>query len=886
MKKILKASLFTIMILLINVNPLIGEIKETKSIKAIQLKSPIILDGILNEPAYLNTPFDNFIQKDPIEGASASEKTQAWIFYDESNIYICAKMLDSQPDSIDRTLMRRDNLADSDWFWVYIDPYNDNKTGYYFSVNAGGSMCDGILYNDTDMDNGWDGKWEAKINIDEDGWSTEIRIPFSQFRFNESNNMIWGINLNRDIKRKHETSFLVMVPKSESGFVSRFSDLEGLKDIKLGNRFELLPYFVQKAQYLRNHEDDPFYKSTQYKTSIGADLKFGIGTNLNVDATINPDFGQVEVDPAIVNLSAFENYYSEKRVFFNEGSKIFNFGIGGANNNWYFNFGDPYLFYSRRIGRNPQCLPVTEGKVSQPKETRILGSSKLTGKIDESWTIGAMSAFTERTYARIMTPDLVEIKEEVEPFTHYGVLRTMKEFNDGKGALGMIFTSVNRDLRQNNLQNLLTDQSYVFGIDGWTFLDQNKVYVLTSSIVGSYVHGTNEALIRIQKSPYRYFNRPDKTFMILDSNLTSLAGIYSRITLNKQEGNFYLNAAVGTASPGFEYNDLGFQSAVDRINGHIVLGYRWFEPDETYRKKRVYFAVSRTSDYENNNLGTQIYSNGSLEFLNYCGLSMSAIYDFERVSNTQTRGGPRVIMPERFQIGVSGYSDSRDKIIIKPGFNFWIDGLNSNRYYFYMNVIWKPKSNVSFTFSPNYEYYNSKTQWVGAFSDYNALRTFGKRYVFSNMLQKTLSADFRVNWSFTPNLSLQLFVQPVFSVGNYQEFKELVTPNSKEYLTYGNSNTEISYNKDENLYTVNPNVNGNTEQFTFNNPNFNFKSIRANLVLRWEVKPGSIFYFVWTHDKINYSNNNYLDIGTDFTNLWDSPPNNILLIKFSYWFDI
>ena len=296
---------------------------STQAIQAYRLSEPIIIDGELNESVYSNPAITEFTQRDPDEGKPSSEKTEVWVSYDESSIYFSGRFSDSCPDSIDVTLMRRDNFVESDWFWIYLDPYNDNRSGFYFSVNPGGSICDGTLFNDDAMDDSWDGIWENKTTVDENGWNVEVRIPYTQLRFKESDEMTWGINLNRDIKRKHEMSFYVLVPRNESGNVSKFADLEGLKGIKSKQRFEILPYMVQKAQYLVHDENDPFYKSKQYKTSLGADVKFSLGSNLNVDATINPDFGQVEVDPAIVNLSEFETFYSEKRPFFIEGSNIF-----------------------------------------------------------------------------------------------------------------------------------------------------------------------------------------------------------------------------------------------------------------------------------------------------------------------------------------------------------------------------------------------------------------------------------------------------------------------------------------------------------------------------------------------------------------------------------
>ncbi len=859
---------------------------STLTVHSYKLKEPLNIDGILDEPLYNNPPITDFTQKDPNEGEPITEATEMWIAYDESNIYFCGRFYDSQPDSIDVTLMRRDKITESDWLWIYMDPYNDERTGNFFAVNPGGSICDGTLYNDGWMDDSWDGIWEVKSRIDDKGWYTEVRIPFGQLRFNEAEEMVWGINLNRDIKRKHEMSFLVMVPQNESGFVSRFADLKGLNGIKPKQRIELLPYFVQKAQYLRHDGNDPFYKSNQYRTSFGGDLKVSIGSNLNLDATFNPDFGQVEVDPAIVNLSAFENFFDEKRPFFIEGANTFQFGNGGANNNWGFNFGNPTLFYSRRIGRSPQGDVKADGFADYPAETRILGAGKLTGKFDESWSIGVLSAFTEKTKARVFTDDANIVKETVEPFTHYGVFRTQKQFNDGNQALGMIFTSVNRDLSSPSLSNMLSKNAFTFGLDGWTFLDEDEAYVITGSVIGSYLHGTKDFMTRLQKQPYRYFQRPDKTFMPIDTNRTSLAGVYSRVMLNKQSGNFYLNAALGTASPGFEYNDLGSQWYADRINGHVVTGYRWYEEDNIFRRKNIYVAYNRTSDYEDNVSRAGIYITGNVQFHNWWQIGMNVSYNKEAVSVTHTRGGPKAVVPQNISINIDAHTDNRDKIIFSPSGGYGTDDFGGYDYYYGLEIEWKPIPQIELTLEPEFEFNHFKYQWVKKYDDALALQTYGRRYIFASIDHKTFSTELRLNWSFTPTISLQFYLQPFFTVGTYTAFKEYAKPNSADYNIFGTNGSTITYDEDSEEYTIDPDGAGTAEQNSFRNPNFNFKSIRGNLVLRWEVLPGSVFFLVWTHDKENYDHPGKFDFGRDVSNLWKSEANNAFLMKFSYWFDV
>ena len=881
----MKKILFTFLILVTILTLQAKNKQAPKSLKAIKLTGAISIDGKLTEDVYQKNPIEGFIQRDPEEGKMESEKTKVWVTYDEKNIYVSAKLYDSNPEAIDASLMRRDNIVESDWFFFYVDPYNDKRTGYFFAVNAGGSISDGILYNDSWNDDSWDGVWRAQTNITNSGWEMEMQIPFSQLRFNESSEMTWGVNFNRDIKRKKESTYFVMVPKNESGFVSHFAELNGLNGVKPQQRIEFLPYIVQKAQYLEHDSGNPFYKSNQYQTSIGADFKIGIGSNLTIDGTINPDFGQVEVDPAVVNLSAFETFFPEKRPFFIEGSNIFSFGFGGSNNHWGFNFGVPELFYSRRIGRSPQGNVSDNDYSNYPKETSILGAAKLTGKIGENWSLGALTAVTERAHA---TLDIngIRSKEEVEPLSHYAVLRSQKEFNDGKQAIGMIFTTVNRDLQDSSLNSTLTRNAYTLGFDGWTFLDEEETYIITANVIGSYVHGSESAIESLQESPHRYLQRPDAEYARIDRNRTHLPGWFSRVMLNKQKGNFYINSAIGAVSPGFEINDLGFQWNGNKFNGHFVTGYRWYEPDNIFRRKSFYVSHFRDYDFDGKNTSNGIWAAGNFQFNNYYGVELRASHNFSAYNNGWTRGGPSVKLPSEASFNIFAYTDSREKIIGNVFSNYAYDANGTQNYNIGLDTQWKPSTQIDISFGPEYSRRQEKRQWVDSFEDPTAVNTYGSRYVFANIDQKTISGNIRMNWTFTPQLSLQLFLQPLFAVGSYSNFMELAEAGTNNYSQFGSNNSSINYDNENDEYIVNPDINSNAEEIRIENPDFNFKSLRGNLVLRYEMLPGTILYLVWSHDRSNDADAGNFNFKRDFTNLWKAETNDIFLLKFSYWLNI
>ncbi|MFC2134622.1 DUF5916 domain-containing protein, partial [Bacteroidota bacterium] len=574
-----------------------------------------------------------------------------------------------------------------------------------------------------------------------------------------------------------------------------------------------------------------------------------------------------------------------KRSFFIEGANTFNFGRGGSNSEWGFGLPLPNLFYSRRIGRSPGGEVSDNDYEDYPNETRILSAAKLTGKIDNSWSIGVVSALTERTYANLSLNGN-QFEEEVEPFTHYGAIRSLKEFNGGKQALGIMMTAVNRDLRTENLREILGDQAYTFGLDGWTFLDDDETYVVSLAAAGSYSHGSKEYIAELQKSSKRYFQRPDATYATLDTNLTSLSGWYTKLTFNKQKGNFYVHAALGASSPGFDYNDLGWQFITDRITGYAVLGYRWFEPGEVFRTASVNLAYWKNYDFEGNVINNGFFTLNDFQFANYWGLHFRSGINLDRMSRERTRGGPMTLQKTNIFMFVQGNTDQREKFIVYPSLFYWHDKSNTMNYEVGVDFQWRPSTQLSISLGPQFSFNRDMTQWIDNFDDQYAANTYNTRYVFGELHQRTLSANIRVNWTFTPTLSLQLYVQPYFSIGSFNNFKELDRSRTADYNIYGEGNSSIEFNGENDEYTVDPDGDGPAETFSFENPDFNFKSLRGNLVLRWEVNPGSIFYFVWTHERINENYPGSFNFSRDFSRLWGENSDNMFMLKFAYWLDI
>ncbi len=439
----------------------------SRSVLGARLHESIVIDGRMLEAEWNAAPaVTGFTQRDPVEGATSTQRTDVRVLYDDHAIYVGARLFDAAPDSIVARLGRRDSELDSDRFTVYLDPYHDRRTGYYFSVNAGGTLKDGILYNDDWEDTEWDGVWEGRAQVGDFGWSVEMRIPYSQLRFHEEDQSVWGINFRREIARRNERSYLAYQPRGESGFVSRFWDLVGLRDVHPRRQIEIIPYVTSRAGFDQTVRDNPLVGESEYRADAGVDMRVGLTSNLSLNATVNPDFGQVEVDPAVINLTDFETFFTEKRPFFIEGYSNFNsFGAGGTKSTWGFNWGTPILFYTRRIGRSPQGTLPDHSFADVPEGARILGAAKLTGKIGDSWNAGTVHALTAREHAEIDL-DGNRSRFEVEPATYYGVYRAQKELGGGRHGLGILSTITNRFFSGDNLKSDLSGRSFVGALDG------------------------------------------------------------------------------------------------------------------------------------------------------------------------------------------------------------------------------------------------------------------------------------------------------------------------------------------------------------------------------------------------------------------------------------
>jgi Domain of unknown function (DUF5916)/Carbohydrate family 9 binding domain-like len=851
-------------------------------VQTIRATTPIVVDGQLNDEVWLRTPAaTEFIQREPDEGKPATEATELRIAYDETALYVAARLKDREPARIARQLARRDQDAEADSFTVVLDPHHDHLTGASFAVTAAGVQLDATIFNDTSQDSSWDAVWVSAVTVDESGWCLEMRIPYSQLRFPSADRLTFGINAMRYIQRKKEQAWLVHVPKTESGLASRMGHLEGLNGVVPHRTVEFLPYVVSRAEFLeRSSPADPFNDGARAFAGMGVDLKYRVSSNLSLDGTINPDFGQVEVDPAVVNLTAFETFFEEKRPFFIEGANIFsNFGRTGTNNFWGFNRVEPIIFYSRRIGRSPQGS-ATGDFVDAPTASTILGAAKLTGKTRRGWNVGLLDAVTGRERAKTVT-DGVGAKTEVEPLSNYLVLRAQREITQ-RAAIGALATAVNRDLSDPGLHEQLPAQAYVAGVDGHYYLDQKRDWVIHGRIAGSQLQGSTGAISRLQQASQRYFQRPDAAHLEFNPAATMLRGWTGSVNLNRQSGIHGLNAALWAVNPGFDSSDAGFNFMSDRAGMHVT--YQWKNPkvNSVVRERFAAIAKFYTWNYGRELQSDGVFALGNVQFKNYWTAFGNALYFRAAQDDRGTRGGPSMASPSARGAFGGVESDGRKRLRLGANSNYESNEAGAWNVNASVNLRFIPASSLEISSGPSFGRTHALAQYVQSVVDPVATATFGSRYVFATLNQKEFSLQTRVNYVLSPKMSVQVYMQPLVSVGDYLEFKEFARPRSFEFIRYGIDRGELTYDPVARRYTVEPGDGG--ASFGFDDPDFNFKSLRLNAIFRWEWKPGSAMYLVWTEQRQDQAHPGEFAFRRDFGSTFGAPADDVLMFKIAYWF--
>ena len=793
-----------------------------RTARALRAETPPRLDGVLDEEIWLRAPVhEGFTQSDPDNGEPASVRTTFQVAYDDDALYIAGICYDD-PDSVSARLARRDEWRERDFFEVSLDPHHDHQTGVWFTVGPSGWISDGILFDDEEYDEGWDSVAEVATAMRADGWSLELKVPYHVLRFGEKETYTWGINVFRKISRRAEWAAWSFTPRGVTGYASRFGHLEGIEGIRPQRSVEVLPFALGRGTLSQGDGGNDLF------SSAGVDLRYGLSSNISVNATVNPDFGQVEGDPAVLNLGVFETFLRERRPFFLEGNQIFEspgpfiVGIGKPST----------LFHSRRIGRSPSRfdLPDDSDEVERPDNTTILGAAKISGKTAGRTAFGLLNAVTGReralvdqrlTGAETGLADTVRRRVEVEPLTNYFIGR------------------VQQDLLTNS-----TAGAQLTAVNGRGF---EPAYV-----------GAGDVHVKWRDNDYRLYTRFAASRAGQEDERDT--GWEGALYFQKSGGAFGGQAYMDAQSPGFEANDLGYMRRNDRVQAGVHVYHQKLDPWWLARRSGFNFNIWNHWNFAGEGLARGVNFNTWNNLHNYWGFWMGVSHNLDAVDDLATRGGPLMLSPASTWIGMNVWADDRKPVSGRLWSNLrWGRGGDNLGSWVGFNLELRPLSRLSLEIGPGYGYNRDFAQWVENADDDGDGED--DRFIFGELESRVLEIGLRGDWAFTPALSLQLYMQPFVSVGDYGAIKELERPRSYEFRPYAGLE---------------------------DNPDFHRRALRSNLVLRWEYRPGSTLFAVWQQSRdhdFDGADPEFRPAG-DLTRAFADDGDSIFLIKLNRWFGL
>lgn len=855
-----------------------------RTMRAFRRSGPITIDGKLDDPAWAKAePSGGMVQSYPQPGQPASDQTEIRVLYDDDALYVGIRMFDAHPDSIAAGLARRDATAAtgiySDWVHLIIDSYHDRRTAFRFSTTPRGVQKDVFTSNDNNEDTNWDAVWEVGTRVDSLGWVAEYRIPLSQLRFGGGKDVdrVWGFQVQRDIARRSERDTWAPWKPDGSGFVSRFGDLTGISGVAVPERLEVTPYVSSTLTSAPGDGADPFYHHVNNTPKVGGDIKYGLPGGLTLSATINPDFGQVEVDPAVVNLSAFETSFPEKRPFFLEGSDVFAFGQVVRQND----YGGQNFLYSRRIGRQPQLgLPDNTQYADMPTQTTIASAAKVTGKTGP-WTVGMLDAVTTEQRARILSTDGQRYERPVEPLTNYFAGRVKRDFRGGATSIGAMLENTHRAVGDTTFSSLLRSNATFGGLDFEHDMMKRR-WVASGFVGGSLVQGSQQAIAATQRTSAHYFQRPDSSELNLsyDTTLTSLKGMIGEVALAKN-GDTFGSIAVKTSSPGLELNDLGLQGRTGYSALSTLIGRQSFTAGKHLNSWSAFVYQNDTWNYGGRAIFHGYAANGNATWNNQWGGNAGFSYSPDFFDDVLLRGGPEGMQPASWRASGSVNTDSRRPVVGNVMTSYTHDKLGGYLEELMFSVDLRPSSNVHVNLGPSWSRLHDTEQPISSVADPLATNTYGRRYVLAALLQNTLSLDTRVDVTLSPTLSFVAYVQPFVSSGSYSDYKELARPGTYQFNRYGPG--QISYDAANMQYVIDPDGTGAAPSFTVSQPDFNVRSLRGNAVMRWDYRPGSSLYFVWQQERSGFEQIGDFDGRRDVGAIFRTIPTNVFLVKATYW---
>lgn len=829
----------------------------------------IVLDGKLDDEAWDAVEWGGaFFGREPEYKVAPSQDTKFKILYDDKFLYIGVRAFDTKPEEIVERMSRRDGF-DGDWVEVNIDSYHDKRTAFSFSASVSGVKGDEYISSNGDnWDSTWDPIWYLKTSIDDQGWIAEFKIPLSQLRFSNKENHTWGIQFTRRLFRKEERSTWQPIDPNAPGWVHLFGELNGISGIEPQKQLEIQPYIVGSTSRFPSDGENPYRDGTSSEVNVGLDAKIGITSDITLDLTVNPDFGQVNADPSQVNLSAFSLFFREQRPFFLEGSNVLDFGTSNGQDN---------VFYSRRIGARPNGYPDDDAEyVDSPASTRILGAAKVTGKNSKGFSWGLLESVTNKEKAGVIGLDGRERKEVLEPLTNYAVARVQQDLNEGKTVFGAIFTHVKRFNNNRNGLEFLHNNALSGGVDlAHNFKDRKFGFNFKYGF--SRVEGSQGAIYDTQTSSARFFQRPDNEYKEVDSTRTALTGTFGTFSFGKRSGNWNIEVGTNYKSPELDLNDIGFLQQTDNWNNWVWTQYRVTKPVGIFRSQRYNMYTERNRDFGGTATGGGTNFNSNFEFKNLWNFGTGVWVGQERISNSALRGGPSMTLPGNVNLRYRFGTNRQKKVRFSwsQWFN-WNNDDSGKSLGISLGLTIQPTDALRININPRINWSDNSLQYIS-----NDMTSEGI-YLLSRIKQETYRMSIRANYSATPNLTFEFWGQPFIATGEYSEFKRISNANATDlqdrYVLIQDSWTTFA----DGVYEIDED--GGGVDYTFGDPDFNSVQFRANLVMRWEYTPGSTLFLVWTNGGSYFDqsdNNKYKDLRSELGNLKGT---NTFLIKYTYRF--
>jgi hypothetical protein len=843
--------------------------------RAVRRTDDIAIDGKLDEPAWAAAPRQSgFTQRFPQDGVPAAYDTSFAILYDDDAVYVGVWADDPDPARIRRLLHRRDLPAiGADWVAVAIDSYHDRRTAFTFWLNAAGVQRDELVFDDADGDETWDAVWTGDTAVTPRGWTAEFRIPLNQLRFSSEDVQQWGFQIMRFVGRTAEQSAWSPWPRSGPQIVSRFGVVDGIEHVQTGRRLELLPYVIGGVDVEPIEAGDSLRDHVGAARNVGVDARYGLGHAFTLSATANPDFGQVEADPSQVNLGPSELFFAEKRPFFLESVDLFKLAIGNGSA---LTDGAEGVFYSRRIGAVPAPPDMDTQFAGTPSAATIYGAAKLTGKTKSGWSVGVLDAVTGEESTAVVDAAGQRAEPVVAPMTNFALARVKRDFRGGETSIGASASAVDRALAGTPLVATMRDQAYTGGLQVAHRWDDNA-WTLDLRTVGTWVHGAAAAIAALQQDNVHLYQRPDARDAHVDPQRTSLSGLATSWRIGRLGDTPHVRYATGgdLRTPGLELNDLGYQTSSDRILPYVWAQYRDDAPSHGLLNWQASGDVYAVENFEPRLLAYGLEYNASVQFPSYWSINAGGNLVDNRWDPIALRGGPALRANPTATAYGGVTTDTRRRVrgnVNVQGSRDWVDDAMDLRLDVGATV--QARSNIDLYVGPSYYARTDPLQYIAEVDD-----TAGSsHFMLGRVHQRTVSLTTRLDWTFSPHLSLQLYAQPFVAAARFSDYKDVNDPHAERYRDRFHQLAGDEYVISGNTVNV-----GYAGSYHFDRPDFDLRQLRSTVVLRWEYRPGSTVFAIWSHGQTSQLDDGRFQPSRDVPGLFSAPSQNLVMLKVNYW---